>query len=316
MKTQGVFTSALIGILLLTACSQQENKADLDSDIPEEDRLVLEGKREESGGFSVRGGTVSEVNLLYNGAFTSVGYLRTASAGIYCTATLVRPNVLLTAAHCVTGFRPQDVRFSVVKTSVVNTEVAATRFLVPFDSTGKRIADLAVVKLAKNYIDQLNSVQQHALKWGPQANADGIVELSGTPLNANTPAAIIGYGIDEKGSFGIRKRGNVKVTRYVRSGTEYFVEAVPADAKNQISCPGDSGSPLLVKRKKNSADIEFGGLNPTMSPGMEHVIAGVTSFVTATNTSTSVNVCKTTSSAYYVPIDIYKSVITQMLSAI
>lgn len=165
-----------------------------------------------------------EIGLLHNG-------------GSYCTATLIRPNVVLTAAHCVTGGHKDEAVTGYSFDIKPSSSVAATRFeidrayTVPvaadFDGTQTwRLKDIALLRLTTPV---------------PATLAEPLAVATSRP-SAGADTIIFGYGCTSRkaDANGHRPGGGVKrKAELTWSSTE-----LGSGASSHV-CPGDSGGPWL-----------------------------------------------------------------------
>lgn len=109
-----------------------------------------------------------------NNQFPNVIHLETTGSG--CTATLISPSVVLTAAHCFFNLKTGE-KFSGPVT--VLGETASAVFVAPgYNPLIPRLSDIAVVELPA----AVTNVPRSAL------------QLGGNPIAKETPIYIVGYG--------------------------------------------------------------------------------------------------------------------------
>lgn len=165
-----------------------------------------------------------EIGLLHNG-------------GSYCTATLIRPNVVLTAAHCVTGGHKDEAVAGYSFDIKPSASATATRFeidrayTVPvaadFDGTQTwRLRDIALLRLT-------SSVQTTL--------ARPLVVATQRP-RAGAATRIYGYGCTSRvaDANGHRPGGGTKR----KAELTWHSSSIGSGASMSV-CPGDSGGPWL-----------------------------------------------------------------------
>lgn len=165
-----------------------------------------------------------EVGLFHNG-------------GSYCTATLIRPNVVLTAAHCVTGGHKDEVvtgySFDIKPsaTSAVTHFEIDRAYTIPvaadFDGTQTwRLKDIALLRLTTSVSPDL---------------AQPLAVATSRPTEGDA-AVIYGFGCTSRvaDANGHRPGGGVKR----KAEMKWRSDAIGSGASSRV-CPGDSGGPWV-----------------------------------------------------------------------
>jgi hypothetical protein len=296
----------LFGVLFLSACTDFESAA-----FPEEAGFVaIDGIAADD--FEVRFGTQNDVDFLYGGDSMTVGYLaRTQNNSPFCTATLIRPTIVLTAAHCLNGLSSlSQIHFSIDPSWPAGTRVSPNRVIFFTNSFNQVAVDMVVLRLPESYATTLRRVNRGALGYGPQQQYDYIRALNSRFVASGSAAVALGFGVNQSSSnTAMRRSGAVVVSRYVPDTLfpQTVLEVLPGSA-SQVICNGDSGGPLLIPRPTPIAtDISADtGLYPAY-PDTPYVIAGVASSVrsTAAQNATYPQICAGVVSSYYVPLDRY-----------
>lgn len=188
---------------------------------------------------SVVGGRVT------SSAHPAVGYLATSDdAPPFCTATLVEPTYIVTAAHCVRGARARDLVFGTGA----------------FDPTARRTS---ITRCRNNpaWKDSVESTTVHDFAFCELESAPAGV----TPIAFVTSPAwsatyvALGYGQtdpDDEDSAGPRKQLSVRrVDPEDEPLLEGLEDMLAARSTRGDTCFGDSGGPLLVVSSRGVARI-------------------------------------------------------------
>ncbi|HEY5920132.1 MAG TPA: trypsin-like serine protease [Kofleriaceae bacterium] len=141
---------------------------------------------------------------------------------VTCTAALIAPRAVLTAAHCVTGESPATL--VVITGSRVDGgerhEIDAIDVHPDYDGFS---ADLAILTLAAPLAQPPIPVRRTAI----DASAIG------------GPVRMVGFGADEDGITGVKRQGTARITEV----TAATIVVAPDPA---LHCNADSGGPVLL----------------------------------------------------------------------
>ena len=206
--------SLTLGALALLACESDPP----DAPPPAAPRVDL--RRQEI----VNGTRDPRAVALAEGQILSLGWLFLAGdpSATFCTATLIGPSTIITAAHCTEGSRPQDMGFGV---GLEPTDPTATFRVAAIYQHPQ--ADMAVVSLTENATDRVPA-------------------LVAIPVNTVDPSALEGTEV-QVGGYG-ETRDRARSGRYFASVRLNRVgrEEIVVDGQGlQGVCFGDSGGPVI-----------------------------------------------------------------------
>ncbi len=172
--------------------------------------------------------------------FPNVGRL-----GHGCSGVLVAPNRVLTAAHCVKPYGPEEIKrlpFMLtqpdgsLKEHILADSVA---ILSPYAD-----GDLAIVSLSK------------------AASGFRAQPLAHNWETLPTLANVVGYGPNsDAGVFGRKLFGTVTLTQYFRAqpnsrfSGQWPILAAEPGPENQFGCPGDSGGAVYLQNERGEFEL-------------------------------------------------------------
>ena len=245
-------TIPIIALLFFGSCEEEPTKRDSRRDLvassvpckPKDSSSSLKDTKATKG-FNVRNGDEASSD-----EYRGVGMLW--MNGSICTASLVCPNVVLTAGHCLDGVRTKDVEFHLDPKPGIpprgrplgygeDTEV---RY-----ETDDLSQDIALIKLDRD-VD------------GPFVDLAGDNDLRDSD-QLEERLTVVGYGLNKGTSdanssgSGVKRSGTVLFNLFLRAGrnnrkfdagTFSPVGGLDDGRDSQLACAGDSGGPILTSK--------------------------------------------------------------------
>lgn len=158
-----------------------------------------------------------------------VGALVAADGGTFCTATLIRPNWAITAAHCLYGKAPSDVSFSTeLNSGLDGATVAEALYVHPGYVDSSLDDDIALIKLSANRPEKYLALYS--------GDREALSELVGVPITH------IGYGVTTATGTDAGVKRRVEVTL----GEVLEDSIINKNLDVGGFCFGDSGGPGLM----------------------------------------------------------------------
>ncbi|MBB4097468.1 trypsin-like serine peptidase [Sphingomonas kyeonggiensis] len=231
----------------------------------EADRIVFKFVDAEvaQGGTKVFRGVEADPRYFRNILVTDFDLLKKSDD--YCTATLVGPEAVLTAAHCMVdgsgGLRPAAVQID-----------------------GKNW-DLACMRSDRQKTDWSFDYLLCRLKPPPNAKllpGDMFFDSVDTrPVTEDEPVLLVGYGCESMSLDADRQIVPGPKSRSFRIGDEKVAKAsgaslailINSDGSEPALCPGDSGGPLMtgITTKSQEAERSVRGINFSVAGGSGNV---------------------------------------------
>ena len=190
-------------------------------------------------------------------------YLGSPSSGQFCGGTLVKPTVVITAAHCILGLPAPHVSGVLLGRLTLNgtggEQIPATGFVIhPLWNAANNTYDIAAIKLAR-------PSSQTPLAWAVPGQ-----EALFAP---GVTATVTGWGATSEGGDGSNELKEASVPIVSDATCAAYYGGIPLGitpdqhlcagyAKGGTdTCQGDSGGPLMVRNASN-----------------QYILAGITSF--------------------------------------
>ncbi len=237
---------------------------------------------EEASGVTVDSAASAVVGGAPTDAFPAMGALIWFREGTFCSAFLLAPRVVMTAAHCIDGRRLPDGFFTGSGAAVTDVPTSASelRGFTRIDVNGAAVYPgfdasrgdaTSLDGLRRRYEDDVALVRLAA-----PASAEPLV-LDRDPPETDERCTIVGYGADREGGSirGLRKR-----TARVRIAALTSRDHLEVRAVDGEPARGDSGSPLLCGgRVKAVYSFYFFAKTPSDDRDFYQRTSGVRSWV-------------------------------------
>uniref|UniRef100_A0A1A9W2I9 Peptidase S1 domain-containing protein n=1 Tax=Glossina brevipalpis TaxID=37001 RepID=A0A1A9W2I9_9MUSC len=170
--------------------------------------------------------------------------LQTAENDHFCGGSILSEDIVLTAAHCLDGRKPEDIKVRLGSTTYANggilVDVKTFKSHEKFNFEETRVNDVAVIKLAKP-VKQSSTVRY--------------IKLADSKPATGHPAVVSGWGADcflvcdlipNLMSIEVEFVNTKDCANNYEYGTDIKDTMVCATGKEKSSCQGDSGGPLVA----------------------------------------------------------------------
>jgi secreted trypsin-like serine protease len=223
------FIKSLTVLLLLAACSENSSSVNNADNTPEQNAII--------------GGEAATASDAWTRSTVAIVVGKNDVPKQFCTGTLISPNLVLTAAHCLVGLRPGNVWVHFGEVLPKNFDLSQLISVQDFTSNEKfgPISDLAFPDT------DLNDIALLLLKKKAPAGFTPVAIKEHDSLKAGEKLLLAGYG-DTSDTSTVHAKGlnsaRVSINRFWRS------LIVLDQTANAGACHGDSGGPAYIETDK------------------------------------------------------------------
>lgn len=172
-------------------------------------------------------------------------------AGGLCSGSLIAPNLVLTARHCIAGLSADTRRVVCEETTFEEPDSAGAVFVVPLPEVTNDAADYRPVAAVALPLDAPASVcgtDVALLRMKQSVNLPTVVPRVDTEITLGEPYTAVGYGEDEgeaQGPAGIRRELEGREVVCIGDSCENAEVRSNEWVGSPGVCSGDSGGPAL-----------------------------------------------------------------------